>query len=269
MGEWAYNPSVQIPSCELLEFFSVEMLYGLNKGIYSETAADKEIQPTMRKFIRNLRVLEDEERITLVAQAVARMKLWHLVEEASDTYWWHGIATLYTTTKPLDVSSLAGFKMVTCHLTYLMTTQAIIQKNAARLESLAQVVRQSKHQEKSHASNSRIIAFQSFRWRQYLVEKLGRNPTASEMQHFLLTIYPDITDHPTTWSEARRLLPISLESVRKRKIDSDQIQKIALIARQLESRAINGKGPDPTLKKTSRFRNAIKPPFRRPTNLFL
>jgi hypothetical protein len=135
--------------------------------------------------------------------------------------------------------------------------RAIFLNDAPRMEHLAGLVRNIRDNKDFDYPESHRIAFQMFRWYTYLREELGRLPTKTEMQMFLQTVYPEISDSSATWSVARNLLGLQTLPSRSKKVDAQQIETLALKAREREELANKGKGSAPTLRKVSKFRKAF------------
>jgi hypothetical protein len=263
LGEWLQNETLSMPSYELMEFLAVELLYGFERSERFIIADEKGVFPAMQHFVRSLKSVSDDQRRTLVSLAVARMKLWSLLVPAKFMHWWPCVSNLSHRSGKPGSALHSGSRRMTCHIIQLMTMQSIFLNDAPGMENLAEVVRSLREGKEFHYPESHRIAFQMFRWNRYLCDKLERLPTKTEMQMFLQTIYPDISESPATWNVAHHLLALQTLPSRSKKVDAHQIEKLALGARRQEELESKGKGSNPKIRKASKFRNMFSPTQRK------
>lgn len=249
LKKWYEDRSLPTPSPELLEFFAMDLLWGDRKFERFKIAGISGIDEAIRTYVIELKQLCPKARQKVVTLALVRRMLIGWIEVDSKVVHWS--AVLSAGTPGVSESSVIGLgeRRTIQLLTELMALRAIEHKDSSRLGGLLEAVGRKRGISRAKQEKSKEIAFHILAWGPYLAMKLGRDPSKTEMQTFLQGVYPGLSSSPTNWAEAWKL-GVWRTASSGRKIDSHQITKLALHARE----------EGPKIKRTPKWRI---PPTRR------
>lgn len=247
LGEWLHDNTLPIPSAELLEYLAMELLMGIGRFFRFAVASKDGTKAFVSHFVAELKSSPAEYRMKTVAYALARKKVYGLAGIKGTCMPWQLCITGMELGDPGAPLLDAGKRRVVRLLIESMTLRAIFTSDVARLEGLARIVRINRDNEEFKNTKSEQIAFQMLRWYPYLADKLGGNPQKSEMQFFLLEMFPSLSDSPKEWSAASKLITFRRRE-RGKKADTGLLLKIAKEAKR------NG----PNVKRVPAWR---RPPF--------
>lgn len=230
LNEWLHDVSLPIPSAELLDFFAAELLYNLGKYSWRHCAETTGIKNTIKKLVLELKATPQAIVRVYIDITLKREKLlsFSVVNKGgtmkNSLSWW---LALWSYWGDYDEKKIfpEGNRRLAQHMLQSMMLRAVFCNDVTRLEGLAEAVRVHKRKSKFNPPQAHQIAFMMFTWMPYLKEKLGRFPQKSEMQFFLLKMYPDLSDSPKEWSAAAKSIRFQT-SERGKKADFNLLLKI-------------------------------------------
>jgi hypothetical protein len=232
LNVWIEDGSLPVPSQDLLDFLATDLLHGFKKLVRFDDAGTKGTAEAVREYVVELRGLSPPSRRRLIELAVARRRLMQLMGNQPHSLFWWPVLSVQESRLSETRDLRLGERRLMRLLAESMTFRSILLGDLPRLDGLGEAVRIERQNCKLKPKASEEIALMILLWHPYLVRELIRDPSRTEVEIFLRGVYPDISESPATWAEARKLIGVRTAESRSRRIDNDQINKLALKARK-------------------------------------
>lgn len=227
LNEWFMDASLPVPSPELIEFFAMDLLYGSGKIERFITAAAKGAAEAVRYRVLELSALPPASRRISIELATARSKVMALLGLKPDVLHSYMVVSCLFSDSTEYPNVDQGERCLIRLLVESVTLRAIWFCDGPRLDGLGQAVRVSAGTYQFKPKEREVIALQILQWHSYLSDELERPPSKTEMEMFLRSIYPDVSESSATWSDAWKLIGLPTITPRSKRIDRDQIIKLA------------------------------------------
>jgi hypothetical protein len=232
MNDWFVDGSLPIPSPDLIEFLTVELLHGHGKYERFVTAATKGPAEAVRGFIVELRGLSPDSRRRLIVLAAARRKVIAMIGLKPTVLHSYLAVSVLDSELPSPSIIANGERHLMRVLVESVTLRSIFHSDGPRLDGLGEAVRLRAGTSQLKPKAREVIALQILNWHPFLSHELARHPSKTEMEMFLGAVHPDISDSSATWRDAWKLIPLPTAEARRRRIDQNQIIKLANKARE-------------------------------------
>jgi hypothetical protein len=221
LNEWFMDDSLPIPSPELIEFFAVDLLYGSGKIGRFVTAATKGAAEAVRHRVSELSALSPASRRMSIELATARSKVMALLGLKPNTAHSYivvsGVCSDPTNYPIVD----KGERSLVRLLIESVTLRSILCLDGPRLDGLGEAVRVSAGNSQFKPKEREVIALQILQWHPYLSDELARLPSKAEMEMFLRSVRPDVSESWATWSDAWKLIGLPTMKPRSKRIEAD------------------------------------------------
>ena len=228
MSQWLFDPELPKPSLDLIQFIGFRMLTG--EGI-KKFAYGRSEQEVLEKAFEEMRAESEDERIANIQRVLDQLEAEKFLDAGRrinpDQHpkheWWATLESFLFPDPDSSPEMQLGERAIARKVLESLFLRALFNLDVPRLKALVKTLEMISDGELPELSNAQKIAGAILQDRHNLTKALGRQPSKTEIQEFLLGVMPNLPDHPNAWADAWKMVSRQSEEPTTRNSDKDAI----------------------------------------------